>query len=1688
MVIKTSSAKSFDFFCQNHSSFRTKLALVSFYKAIYPKWIDQILLLLEYLQLISQILLLPDTKYESPSYFSYPFQVIVYFFKIINPSFLLTYENGDATTCAILSLIFICVLTKLALFLYILCVALWDCKKYSLLLLIWRWVFRLQTRGIYFLFTSFWVTAVIKALEDDMKDLPFSKAALISMSIFVILTELLLCFMIDIRLCSVLPDKNYLSSKSNTLTSLTLFQKLMMQLLVMILRSDSQGNAWVISVIGLALNVVRVRHFYTCLPLYYYKALLLQGYLLGITFALNLIYFLNTFLRAIDVDGAGINFIISSWVVFSVLAYQITRESLSKVVMRLLSQNTSENPERLIHKVLMTKELKLNELKPGDMSHKYHLTYLLTMNQSMNLQEIFGVKIRQGELSKKTIQKIYMLFCEELAIKFPQNLFVKLHLAKAYFKNSEPYTKIIKIANEIMKNKWSKEFLSSSLLLYEIEKSMLENCNHGKETERKLDVLTFIRSKLQVEKLKNKILKQIDLSINVCDNITSEVSDIGEIYTSGQLIGKSKQSVQKMMDKLSQCLPEYYVSPYLIYAEYHLILNYSLKKFDRFVEIFAQKYLKNEGFFKETCLVEENLYQDSNVFLLLSSQKNQFGQILFATKSLQDLCGNNSNEYIGTHITSLFPPTLRSFYEDAFKHNFNQGGQNQKNFTNKIHRSYIYHKNKHLIEVDFSLKYHPYLNQNLYLDMIVRKVPKTREFLLVREDGNIEGASKGIFRLLKLRNSCNTANLGRQMVHLRALSEELCRINLAFNMIQQHQHNDLSIGQEVSERKRGSKVGLSTVGDFGEGPSTQRMFHGGESSMRGLKMTYQQALEIHSAFIKEDQKVEIFPFETEKTKKNDRQGYEFYCNVQMISYGPNTLKLLSLQELNDSNDKHSRIFSDPEPERATSINFITESPTRKYTLKDLKDEEEGSENFNVNEREPDDPETVITSFHRPHSPEKIFTTMSPVSQADLPLISVTSENRKFFSDTLFTTYRIDLSPNTPPGKDQMISAFSKRRTLAQIDEGLSSLLSDNPKQTEGGETQEMNILDKKNRVQKYLSSHGSSQKSGEKASNKAFKAAILAKSYPRSFNVLCVVFYGVILLTFISQIIMKYVSDDTMTDLTIKKDLLKYSEQRSYRAMMQVVNVVGGVLEIQGALAVGGAISGLDVVAANLLTHSSALRDANNEMVKNTNALEESIQKKLFQPNVRMYGTYSSTDDETYENMTSFQAAAKLINAAETFAGLDDWVSLAGYNSLYYIDSNTMDDFESECLEITEIFIGSVAEQKQQYQDTTTICLILTPFLLIGIGFLLTVIILNQYRIEKKQMNALIKVRSSEMKEVFDRIKKFQKGLINEEISEYNWFHNITEDLKIVSSLQIEQRVPVYSKKQDDQTIKYKKFRKRYYQYILKVVLYISALVTINIWDWISTKHSTKVIYNLEDQLQFANHVSNRVTVAYTSFALLFTTNNTMLIERKKPLQAMIDGAAETKTLQNEVIYKFQDINGEYNPEVKSIIFDDDPSCSRITGDNYAKCVLLVNTGQPINMISALSVLQNILTNKYQDYENADKSTMTALLTVAYQNIATLLPNFIVIVYEAQYIANIIDEVLIGQIEDIKRNRSWVLGVFSVGLVFVSVLIWFHILKRIREVYNDFKKVLQIFPPGLVLSSYLLKKFLKRTSDRSFLL
>jgi len=372
----------------------------------------------------------------------------------------------------------------------------------------------------------------------------------------------------------------------------------------------------------------------------------------------------------------------------------------------------------------------------------------------------------------------------------------------------------------------------------------------------------------------------------------------------------------------------------------------------------------------------------------------------------------------------------------------------------------------------------------------------------------------------------------------------------------------------------------------------------------------------------------------------------------------------------------------------------------------------------------------------------------------------------------------------------------------------------------------------------------------------------------------------------------------------------------------------------------------------------------------------------------------------------------------------------------------------------------------------------LNPFLLAGIGILLVGIIWNQYRIGKENMKAFIKIPSKGVQIIADRLAQFRINLINEESFSNGTAFWVSSRTNNTAQNNEQSLKKVY----ENHKIEYKLFLRRYYKYIARVIVCISVLIAITLWDLVTTRSAIKIIYNRQSQLQYANYISNRATAFHMTSLELFYSNNTAKVEGRLPLDGMDFGIKAIQQIQTDAPNKFLEVDGTYNPIVYGILFKSDPKCLRFSPTFVVHCTTLLSRGQPTNMMVVLAGLENLMKNKLQAYKQGNKTTMAELVN-ADASALTPLSNGIALAEEAHDIANVMDVSMTEKIEEMQKTKTTIIIVFSIALVVVSLMIWFYIFKVIKEVYNDFKNVLQVFPPNLVLSSYLLKKFLQRTSS-----
>ena len=1616
---QSQSFPNLDSFCQRQSYLRTKIAYITFYNIKYPAWTEMLLVIIEYFQLISQALLLRPSLYENSSTEgNFLFRRFIDFFKSFDLSSFVSFQKDDTSTSIILLVLFLGTIFKLGLFAYVALLTFSNAEGCFLLIKVWRFVFKIQTRILFYFMTSFWVQALVASSNEEFSSPWFSHTFVITIAIVMITLETLFTLMIETQLNYVLPTKNFLACQNNNPQFITFSQKLSLQILIMSFRSDSIEIAWVYNVFNLIFCLFRGVKYYTTLPLYNTKALFFQGDLLNIVFSLNIVCFFQTLLESFNYGKADIKFLIILWIILSILMMKLFRGLLSFLIINILLKPVEGPPEYLVHKVQVAKQIKKQEKLPGESSNNYDWNYFLCSAESVHRKAISTLTSRSSVIdfsNKKTDDLVYLQYIEDGVDKYPNNILLKLYLAYMCSKKSALYAKAIKIAIEQLQYKWSMYHLTSSFLLYEVEKTIMNNYNKG---DVNLDVFAYIKSENMMSELKREMLKQVDLKIKICNNILGEVCDIGEIYDCAQIIVKSKQLLRRKMNYFLKNIPDHNFDPLLVCAEYQLILNYSQDNYFKYHETFTQKYFKYEKHFKGLNLIEENLYQENNAFLLLSGPGLNNGKVLFCTKGMNTLCGRGKSSYIGSFIPTIFPKGLQSFYQDFFKQILDKGDET---FLNRRIRAFIAHKDKYMIETEFYLRVHPYVTQNLNFNMIIRPVPSSKHYIMIREDGEIEGITKKLANILKVREFYKASAI--TSINVKYLSHKLSKINEAFNIV----HRNMlakNTGQDNSDK---------IAQNFQSNLASKK-----ESQKDPVTLNYDKALEIYSMYTSEGKKLELMPIMTGLDNNALISSSNYHCKVEIQMYGSVFMKLVTLEETskNDCSKFDTCISYEEKMGKLDKLSMNNAETFEKESGKDFDDscsDIAAEEVLNNDKNEP------LTT-----RPDKITTTEANClfqpeeNQGELPLTSTRALVQPVQNEEIPVSASSSVSSDGP-------RIFKKQRNKD---------------------------------IPKYVISHHSSQTPQEKNSNKIYRKAITMKSYPKTFIILCIVFYGVILFTLITQALMTNLSNSTMSDLVVKKNLLKYAQFRMYKAILIQVNARGTALQLAGRLAHGGIILGVDEAVGNFHLHLSDLLTSNKEILGGANTLDQMIQEKLFDRDVRINGSYIDDKSGAIQNVTNFQSVEIYGSAIQSIISMENRSSYEGLEVLEFLTHNILDDFLTKTLEVTQLFLDSVNDQKEFFQDTIILCLVVTPLSLGGIGLILTKIIWKQYNTERNYLSGFIKLKPSGVEHVLSNFVKFRECLINE-----NSFKNKDRDNNIEEKnlKPAKGSVRLSFRTNNIQEVVYLGMRRRYSSYTLKFFIYLVILLGIMLWNFISALDSTNIIYLRMNQLQFANYISSRTSVSYVTYVELFASNNTLKVEGQTPLASLTSTLEEMKKIRTNIPKEFREEDKTYDPEVKAILYDND-GCHRFITTTKLHCNAIAANGLPTNLLPLIAAYENSIINKMIDYQNVDKSTMGSILAVGAANLNSTLPLFTVIANEAYLIGEIINKNMSESIDRAFEQRTLFLLVFSLSLFVVSLLIWSQILVRLREVNNDFKKVLQVFPPNLILSSFLLKNFLKEAS------
>jgi len=784
---KLSSFQKLSFLCDDHSDLRAKFVKISYSIPTKSQVSGIIALFIEYFQIISPVLLF-SLAFQNSREEHLP-TVLEYLAKSLHPAYWVETDTAKHSGVIIISVLFALFLFRVFLCLYMIYQAYLNKVSEGILPWLWRFLFKFHGRGIYSLFTTFWVNCIISIRNrlENPKDYHHDKW-LIPVGIIIILIEFCYYFMSHLRYTSMLPTKNFLSAKNNTIENFNLVQKFMIQIIFMtIISESSQSKLWVFTILNVILDICRVIYFFTTLPLYKFTALKYQASLMMLSSSLNFSCFILCIVKSVKENISSTRLLIITWTIVSILTIYLSIQGISILNHKIIFDPSIKSPSFLIHRVNAIKELKKKTKGYWKSGEKYDKHLLSNETLNANLKEIlklgpdFEIENAIGPLDindKPTANQLFLHYLAKLALQHPKNRSIQLYSAYFNVKTLGLYNEAVRVGLSLKDDNFSNVHLSVALLLLFIQYK-LEKKYSGPLLEDQLDLTDFATSQGLLANLKLQMIKQAQLQIEICEETIKDTPNLAHISIASQKFANCQKKTKKLCNYLMKTTPDHFLEPPVLCSGYYLTLNHSLHEFDKYYEVFIQRRNKSERYFQEDKLTKQNQCQDNTGFAIISGQKADAGTIVFMNKAMEPIFGCPAQSATGTHAATRAVPCFRAEHLNFYKSLTEKGAEEN---LGTVTDGFAYHQDGYAIPLSYYVNIHPFITQGFYFFIIMRPVRAEKDYIFLLENGDIDCSTKNVGEKLGILPTYKDSS-SKPSFNVRNISDQLSIINEAFNII-----------------------------------------------------------------------------------------------------------------------------------------------------------------------------------------------------------------------------------------------------------------------------------------------------------------------------------------------------------------------------------------------------------------------------------------------------------------------------------------------------------------------------------------------------------------------------------------------------------------------------------------------------------------------------------------------------------------------------------------------------------------------------------------------------------------------------------------------------------------------------------------------------------------------------------------
>ena len=1552
--------------CADKSSPKARIAMISLFGDSLSSSIfsQKLLLLLEYLQLLSPILLFA-LFFQQKQETSLP-ENLLSLARLINPGLWISFTELKTFEILILIGLLTFKILQYLLLLWIIYKFRQNSQPQKLLIKVWRTLFNIQGRVLYFYMTFFWVNMAMVDQEETRDK------GRVAESFVVIILDFAFSLLLYTRYHYMLPMKNFLSGKDNVVEMITLIQKFVLQVLMVFLPLNSQSSVWIITVINTIADLIRNLYFFKTLPLYDFQALDYQGTILMILSSINLACLVSVIGKSIDSDIVNLAFFMYLWGLISLLTNTISKEYLRRRFWKIICDPSVASPSLLIHRIPAINQLK----NPKSTSKKVSWMKLAKGSVNKNLKDLLKITKETGLNinDKKSAKTIFANYLEKLLEIYPNNEYIQLYAAHYFVKKYQRYGDAVKTVTALrLKGSNNNIKLNAELLLIQIQNELQER-SAERNRESQIDPTSYLQEQGRVFQLQSSMLEQANAQIKVCGEIKKNAPDTFLIHRTAQIFNKLRGKNIQNIRVLFKSLSESNLKPLLLYAHYFLSLNHSLEDYSHYLKIYSQRFQKYQRYFDQQDLCQKNLFQASNGLYLLSGQKGTAGDIIFSPKPLGVRQGAAFSE---ANIISRTAPCLRNITAQFYQH---VAESYDETFFNKTAKGHIYHQDGYLIEVIYHLNIHPYVTQGFYFVLFLRPIVTTRDLILILENGDIDCGTKNVSE--KLGFLANSKDI-KMMKNIKNLSEELLLINKAFNMVTFPQKNHQEEG-----------------------------------------LTMEAAQELYDLYTTKGRDIWL------SSLLNPNKSYLYHCKVVNENFGSKLIKTLILEESGKG-----------------SMSITT--TTRKEF-----DETESCEECCV---EKDEKEQGWIDFEPLTSRKKVQTLL------------IKSEEE---------TYTDSRKTQEEGGTSRFLTGFpaeTERKPLFVDTAKKSKRKIEHKYQEKDGQYSKKDSSWYESR---------SKESSKKKKLARIFVLSLESKHDSKVFKGLNILLYLALLAFLASQFIIMAVVKDNLDSFKAQKNVLRTFQLRNFflislEGTVRVLYDVGtGAFNTSGIRSFARGTAIYKALGQQYLTN---LTEMNQKLLLNGNLLNEEISSLLFRKDIPIYYTYFGESPQSYIEENTFGGIDRIITAGVTVVNYNGTNLARIKDPAQFVFRNSLDDILVKSQGISDTITSFLNDQRDQITKRVTEYFIIELVLMILLLCVFVLALWKQYKKEAKNLSALCRVSTQKIDDMLREFTKF-KEIIEDQKSMSSTVHQIME-MNNVKTEQHNQQQQQFTREATKDP-HHRGFHRNYYIFIASYFIFLAALVGLVSIGVTLTTELLESFKSEQVQIYLLDYMRTRAALSRQAARELTATNNTGKIENKYPYDEFSYLVDELKNVKSEVYTKL--LNEETVNKihaVKTVLLGD--ACGILDTSNSSIssffCQILKDTGKQTGLVYLLGEYEDALITALNDYKVSDKTAKS--LQNLQRNLYNLLPSYFNILTNAALaLSDLIDAQLEKQLQENEKDKSDYLIACSLVSVVIGGLMWIFILRKLKEGVNQFKNVLKIFSAEVVLSSFILKVFLRKTS------